>query len=135
MVLQPLILTLSLAFAADKGLEPLQGTWEMQKLVGRGKDVPPEKAKAIVFRIAGDQLQRFVNDIDRKDPSTIKVDAGQKPAHLDLTPAKEGDPKMLGIYELDGDTLKICMSSKKRPDKFDGTEGDAILMILKRVRK
>src|SRR2546421_570916 len=78
-----------------------QGAWQAQQITGRGKEVPPEKAKAITFVIEGNTLKRFVNDVDRKDPATIKVDASKKPMQFDLTPAKQGDPTMLGICELD----------------------------------
>src|SRR5437588_713509 len=109
MILRLPLLVLVLGLAADKELDALQGTWETQRLVGKGgKEVPPEKAKAVTFVIQGDTLKRFVNGMDRNDPATIKADAAKKPAQFDLTSTKPGDPKMLGIYELDGDNLKLC---------------------------
>jgi uncharacterized protein (TIGR03067 family) len=136
MILQPLIVTFALGLAADKELEKLQGAWQVEKLVGRGKEITGENARRISFEFEGNSLKRLVNGVDRKDPATIKIDASQKPAQIDLMPAKQGDPTMLGIYAIDDDTLKWCFSSKKRPEKFESPEGsDATLIILKRVKK
>ena len=134
MILNALILSLTLT-AADTDTK-LDGTWQMQRLVGRGKEIDDDRARAISYVFEGNSAKRFVNGVDRKDPGTIKIDATKKPAHIDLKPAKEGDPMMLGVYEIDGDNLKWCFSSKKRPEKFEAPEGsDNILMIFKRVKK
>lgn len=136
MTLQPLILTLVLGFAADKDLDKLQGAWQVEKIVGRGKELTGERARAITFVVDKDSMQRFVNGVDRKDPATIKIDASKMPPQIDLMPAKQGDPTMLGIYEIDGDTLKWCFSAEKRPAKFESAEGgDATLIILKRAKR
>jgi uncharacterized protein (TIGR03067 family) len=131
----PVLIVALVGFAADTDLDKLQGTWELTRAVGRGKEVVPDKG-AVTFVIKGDTMKRFVRDVDRNDPLTIKVDATAKPARIDLTPAKPGDPKMLGIYELDGDNLKVCMSATKRPEKFESPEGsDITLLVMKRVKK
>jgi uncharacterized protein (TIGR03067 family) len=136
MILNVLVITVAVGFAADKDLDKLQGTWQAQKLVGRGKEIDAERARAITYVFEGDVAKRFVAGVDRKDPGTIKIDASKKPAHIDLKPAKDGDPTMLGIYEIDGDTLKWCFSAKKRPEKFEAPEGtDNLLLVLKRVKK
>src|SRR5258707_5949050 len=110
MLFNALMLILSLGFAADKELDKLQGTWQAEKIVGRGKEVPDDRAKAISYVFDGNSAKRFVNGVDRKDPATIKVDASKKPAQIDLSTGKDGDPTMLGIFEVEGDTLKWCMS-------------------------
>jgi uncharacterized protein (TIGR03067 family) len=135
MLIYPLVLTLSVGLAADKDLEPLQGVWQAQRIVGKGKELPAENVKRISFAVENNTMRRFVNDIDRKDPGTIKVDPSKKPPHIDLTTGKQGDPPMFGIYEIDGDTLKWCFG-RKRPEKFESAEGsDATLIIMKRVKK
>jgi uncharacterized protein (TIGR03067 family) len=86
MLLNSLAMFLVLGAAADKDLEKLQGTWQVEKLIGKGgKEVPAENAKKIRFVIEGDSLKRLVNGVDRKDPATIKVDASKNPAQIDLT--------------------------------------------------
>ena len=134
MFLNALVLSLTLG-AADTEAK-LDGTWQLQKIVGRGKVIDDDRALAISYVFEGKFAKRLVNGVDREDPGTIKLDASRKPAHIDLKPVKEGDPTMLGIFEINGDSLKWCFSSKKRPEKFEAPEGtDSILMIFKRVKK
>src|SRR5262245_3126070 len=44
---------------------------------------------------------------------------------------------MLGIYEFDGDTLKVCFDAegKKRPTEFKSAPGSAIFVILTSASK
>jgi uncharacterized protein (TIGR03067 family) len=137
MIASALLLSLSFGFAADKDLLKVQGAWQVEKVVSKGKEVDSDGAKAISFVIEGNVIRRFVNGVDRKDPATIKMTPPLKrPGHIDLTSDNKGEPKMLGIYELDGDTLKWCFSPKKRPDKFESPEGsDITLIVMKKVRK
>jgi len=131
-----LILASVVPLPSDEGSKKLQGTWQAEKIVSKGREISGDRARAITFVVEGDSIKRFVNGVDRNDPATFKADTSTKPAHLDLTSAKEGDPKMLGIFELDGDTLKWCFAAGKRPDKFEAPEGSNVtLIILKRVKK
>ena len=43
----------------------------------------------------------------------------------------------LCIYEIDGDTLKVCFDpeGKKRPTEFKGESGAQTLVVYKRVKK
>ena len=72
-------------------------------------------------------------------PVTFKLDPTQKLKEMDATggvlPAKK-DRTFLGIYELDGDTLKWCVDNrrKERPTEFRTANG-AYLLILKRRKK
>lgn len=136
MIAAVLLIPLSFGFA-DNEIDKLQGTWQGEKIVGKGKEIPAENAKNLSFVIAGNTVNRFVIGIDGKDPATILAVATKNGPHVfSLMTGKKGDPPMLGIYELEGDTLKWCFSAKKRPDKFESPEGgDATFMVLKRVKK
>lgn len=71
---------------------------------------------------------------------TQKLDPSKSPKTIDMT-LTEGPNKgavMLGIYEIDGDTLKACFDpqGKKRPTEFKSAPGSAhFLNIHKRIRK
>ncbi len=66
---------------------------------------------------------------------TFKLNLAAKPPHLDATRTKGGKrgEKYLGIYELDGETLKWCVAAPgaKRPTEL-ATKPGQFLLILKR---
>jgi uncharacterized protein (TIGR03067 family) len=78
---------------------------------------------------------------------TFVVDPSKKPATIDLvfTDEKNKGEKVLGIYALENDELKICLNTKFRPSKKDdprptefatksGGPG-RLLFVLKREKK
>src|SRR5262249_326593 len=60
-------------------------------------------------------------------------DVTKKPRHIDLQLPKE--EKLLGIYDFDGDTLRICTGfpGKERPAMLENTKGQT-LWTLKRAK-
>jgi len=66
---------------------------------------------------------------------TFKLDLTANPPHMDATRTKGGKrgEKYLGIYSLEGDTLKWCvgMPGGKRPTELATKQGQ-FLLILKR---
>jgi uncharacterized protein (TIGR03067 family) len=81
----------------------------------------------------------FKKDGDVVQACTLKVDPSRAPKSLDVT-VVEGLDKgavFLGIYEIRGDTLKVCFDpeGKKRPTEFKGTAGSQTLVVHKRVKK
>ena len=71
---------------------------------------------------------------------TQELDPSKSPKTIDMT-LTEGPNKgaiMLGIYEIDADTLKACFDpqGKTRPTEFKSTPGSAnFLNIHKRMKK
>jgi uncharacterized protein (TIGR03067 family) len=93
-----------------KELDALRGNWN----VVRGGDPDMQ------FSMVENSLQIRIGgaSVDLK----FTVNPAKKPREIDMTwMLKDGsDTSMLGIYELDGDTLKICFDEpgKKRPTEF-----------------
>jgi uncharacterized protein (TIGR03067 family) len=123
-----------LLLAADdpipKGLEKCQGTWVMDSLVVEGKDIPQANLKKTKLTIKGDKYT-FVN-VDVTNKGVYKVDPTKKPMTLDIVVA-EGPDKgktLSGIYEVDGDSLKICLSIKGnlRPEAFASKADSGIVL-------
>ena len=71
---------------------------------------------------------------------TQKLDASRSPKTIDVT-VVEGLSKgavMLGIYEISGDTLKVCFDpeGKKRPTEFKSAAGSqTFVAVHNRVKK
>ena len=115
--------------AADTKEEwkPLQGTWRPKSGEMAGKAMATEGLKSIKLVIADD---KYTVGIDR---GTIKIDATRKPSTMDII-GVEGPNKgktFLAIYEVTGDTLKICydLAGKTRPTEFKTTTGTMQFML------
>jgi len=131
--------------AVKKELALLKGKWEM---VGRevlGKKATKEDLEIVkgILVIEGEKKTGWPVDMGKKgevQEATIKLDPTAKPKTVDktVTKGRGNGETFLGIYQLDGDQLKICIAweSKERPTEFAGKEdGKAILVIYKRVKK
>ncbi len=123
-----------LALADDKDKkDKLDGTWTLESGERNGQPFPDEVAKTMKLTITGEKLKIEAQGNERE--GTIKIDASKKPKELDIT---VGERMTKGIYELDGDTLKICQARPNgdRPTEFSGKEGtNQMLMVLKREKK
>jgi uncharacterized protein (TIGR03067 family) len=122
--------------ANKKDLKALQGTWKVEKAVRGGEEAPAGEIEKGKFVFEGN---KFIIDEGRpkKETATFTLDATQKPKAIDLTfgMVKEA---VLGIYEVDGDTLKICFGGpgKDRPKKMESEKGSGLLLVvLKRQKK
>ena len=133
------VVVVGLVLAADDKKddvkEKLKGTWTVVSIEAAGKKVPEEFVKGQTITFDADKMTH--KEKDKTEPATYKIDAGQKPAHLDMTPTEGPDKgqtvKM--IFQLDGDTLKIAgkMEPTERPKGFD--DKDVVVMTLKRQKK
>jgi uncharacterized protein (TIGR03067 family) len=106
---------------AKKDLDSLQGTWVMAGLEVEGKQVPEEKITGTTLTIKGDRY--IVKVKDTAHEVTIKLDPAKKPKAIDMYfPDGPELPKLAkGIYEVDGDTFKICRAQapgQDRPREF-----------------
>jgi uncharacterized protein (TIGR03067 family) len=121
----------------------LQGTWQATAGVANGRPVPGEQVQRVKVVFSGDKMSLFPPDGDGKQTleHTFRVDPSQKPKAIDVTRLEGGGKGKTaqGIYELDGDTLKLCLTSrleKERPTEFAAPkESGLVLMTLKRVKK
>jgi uncharacterized protein (TIGR03067 family) len=115
---------------SDKALKSLQGKWKAVSILANGDAVPEEQVEKTTVMIKEKEL---VLSVTPDQVATIALDSTQKPAWIDLTNHKK--EKFLGIYELKGETLKICLAGpgEKRPAGFESTkEGKTAYLVLKR---
>ena len=122
----------------------LEGTWE-PTMNERGGNVEPEeqtKRHRLIFK--GDKFT-ITRDGETMLAGTYKLNAGAKPAQIDMTideaPQNEDDKGkvVLGIIELTGDGMKWCTGgprSTERPKEFKSEEGSRdMVVVLKREKK
>jgi uncharacterized protein (TIGR03067 family) len=92
--------------AAKKALESFAGTWE---IVAVKPDGATKNARRLVF---GKDLRSAAKDKDGKElwAGTFEIDPTSKPKIWDhrSDDGKKKGTDVLGIYELEGDTLKVA---------------------------
>jgi uncharacterized protein (TIGR03067 family) len=125
--------------ADKKELARLEGEWTMVSGEANGFSMPEEMVKS-GKRVAKDG-QTTINIGGRVYfKAKYCIDPAKKPKAIDYT-MTEGPTKgktHLGIYELDGDTVKFCFAvpGKERPTEFTAKEGSQrTLSVWKRVKK
>jgi uncharacterized protein (TIGR03067 family) len=110
--------------AGDAGKEELrriQGTWQFVAHDMDGKALSPAELQKMTITFTGNRWT--VREGDKVvQAGTHQFDPGKKPPHLDAV-VTEGEGKgstMLGIYEMKGDTLRVCFDpqGKRRPTTF-----------------
>lgn len=120
-----------------KELEKVQGKWVATVYEVNGRSLPPEVVKTIKFTFTDDKYVQEIMGMEA-ERGTQKLDPSKKPKEMDIS-ITEGDGKgmlQLAIYELDGDTIKICANGagdKSRPKEFSA-KGGAINIVIKREK-
>jgi uncharacterized protein (TIGR03067 family) len=109
--------------AAKKELDGLQGDWKLVCATRDGKDMPQDMVKALKCTIKGDKFT-VARDAKAVEEGTLKLDTTKTPKEIDMA-LGEGKQTALGIYELSGDTYKLCYAppGKDRPKEFGAKEG------------
>jgi len=131
------------ASAADRA--KMQGDWMAVSMTVNGSKLADDEAQILFRTVTGEKYTvfRFSNPIGQ---GTFKIDATKRPKTIDSTPASTTpatspsagksvpakSKPILGIYELDGDTLKICnsLSGKPRPTDFAAKTGSSHTCIV-----
>lgn len=120
---------------SKKDQQALQGTWSVVEVTFGGVRVPKGETENGTFVFEGDKfIQKSGKTVDKK--GVFQLHAGKKPRAIDLV--EEKGEKLLGIYVLEGKTLKICAApppAQKRPSEFTSTkENGCLLIILERAK-
>ncbi len=110
---------------AAEELQRFQGTWKVEAWEEGGKALTATdlKSRGAFF---GGNIFIFKRDGKGFQAGTLQIDPGKSPATVNLS-VREGEGKddvMLGIYLLEGDTLKLCFDPKgqTRPTDFKPDE-------------
>lgn len=125
--------------ASRKDLECMQGDWAMESFVRDGDKLSDDDAQSLFRNVKGNDYTVFLFD-KPIGKGTFQIDATKKPKTIDSFPAGAPDKSkpIRGIYELDGDTLRVCYGApgKDRPTEFASKPGSGhTLQVLKREKK
>jgi uncharacterized protein (TIGR03067 family) len=104
----------------DVDYAKLEGTWQVVSLEVDGKEIPKETIKESRLIIKGKEFTMKEKIATYK--GTFSIDSSKSPKTIDIkfTEGPEKGNTSLGIYELDGDDLKLCLTvtAKERPTEF-----------------
>jgi uncharacterized protein (TIGR03067 family) len=122
--------------AAKKEMDALQGEWTLVSATRDGKDMPAERVKGYKNTVKGDKFS-ITSEGKTAEEGTMKLDPSKKRKEVEFILA-EGEKTALGIYELSGDTYKLCYAQpgKDRPKEFSAKEGTGYtLSVWQRKQK
>src|SRR5271156_314856 len=85
-----------------------QGKWAIESAVADGKELPAEVVKVFAMTFKGDAYTVSIGA--EKTEGTFTLDPSKNPKTIDIVPDNGPDrgKKQPGIYEIDGDKIKIC---------------------------
>jgi uncharacterized protein (TIGR03067 family) len=125
--------------AAKEELKKLQGTWKAVSVTYNGKDFFEKGQATFDFIVKGDEIVVQGNDAVKKEYARLKfkLDPSTMPRIFDLTVTGgiQLNVKMEGIYEVNGEELKLCVRifGTDRPNKFEAPSGSSnAYLVLKK---
>jgi uncharacterized protein (TIGR03067 family) len=126
--------------ANEAELKKIQGTWRFIAQDIDGKPRPAEQLTNLIIQFAGETWT--IRDNNKIIQGGVhKLDPTKNPNQVDakVTVGEDKGSAMLGIYELKGDTLKVCFDPKgnARPASFKSKEGQfsAVLRLQPEKKK
>jgi uncharacterized protein (TIGR03067 family) len=144
-IISPVVVVIVLAGSVaaqddtKKEMAKLEGEWSMVSGNASGQSLPEEAVKS-GKRVCKDGETTITISGKVYFKAKVTIDPTQKPKAIDYE-MREGPTKgktHLGIYELDGDTVKFCFAApgKDRPTDFTAKEGsERTLSVWKRDKK
>jgi uncharacterized protein (TIGR03067 family) len=126
------------AHAGDqsKDAKAIQGTWLPVKAELGGVTMKDDFLKSIVLNLDGAKYEVTAESVDK---GTYTIDPAAKPKTLDIT-GTEGPnvgKKIPAIYELEGDTLRVCygLRGSPRPTEFKSLTGTQTFLVTYKRKK
>jgi|SRR5262245_3628640 len=121
----------------EKELKKIQGTWKFVAQEMDGKAKSKEDLAKLQITFTGDKWS-VTDDGKVVQAGTHTLDPSKKPNQVDakVTEGEDKGSMMLGIYELKGNTLKVCFdpSGKERPTGLTAKAGQ-FSAVLEREKK
>jgi uncharacterized protein (TIGR03067 family) len=122
---------------ADDERKLLQGAWLPTAAELSENPFDEATLKAMKLVVEGDKYTVTVGK--SIDKGSIKIDPAAKPKTMDIIGA-DGPSKgktILAIYELTGDTLRVCydLTGKVRPTEFKTKKGELLFLATYRRAK
>ena len=127
--------------------ESIVGTWTAEKVETGDEQADKTRATDLKHTLTFNKDGKLVRLTTRADgnpllgkeentkPVGFRLDPSKAPKAIDVESGAKDE--LAGIYELDGDTLRVCLAKTAgtaRPTEFKGDKDKSTLMVLKRVK-
>ncbi|HEY1859096.1 MAG TPA: TIGR03067 domain-containing protein [Gemmataceae bacterium] len=124
--------------AVKEEMKKFDGGWQPVTLKANGQEVPAEDLKKVHVAVEGGQYTVKVED-NVVEKGAFTVDPGKKPKQIDMkaTEGQNQGKSFHGIYELEGDDLKVCFAEadKDRPKEYAAEKDSGqVLHVYKRAK-
>ena len=125
------------AFAADSSddAKTIQGNWKPAQAELAGQPMPEAVLKTISLKLDDGKYEVFVGE--HPDRGTYTIDPVTKSITVIGTEGPNHGKTFPAIYELKGDTLRICydLSGAKRPAEFKSVAGTKLYLVTYHRKK
>lgn len=129
-----------MVFAAglpDDDAKAVQGEWKPVKAELAGVPMADALLKSISLRLDGGRYEVFVGE--QPDRGTYTIDSAATPKSMTITgtAGPNSGKTFPAIYELEGDTLRICydLSGASRPTEFKSIAGTGLYLVTYQRKK
>jgi uncharacterized protein (TIGR03067 family) len=123
--------------ATQRDLDLMQGDWAVVSMTYDGEVLSDDIAQVLFRTVKGQEVTLFQFDKPLGN-GTLKLDASQTPRAIDEQSARKDSKPRLGIYEFEGNRLRICMAAPgaARPKEFASKPGsESSLTVWERQKK
>ncbi len=125
--------------AKPKDEDALLGNWAGEKFddSGAGKGPSQEQFQKLRYVFNKDHEFKMLTGRNDEFQGSFKLDTTSVPKSIDIELKTPFEQKLLGLYELDGESLKICYtlrSDLNRPKEVKAIKGETYFMTFSRVK-
>jgi uncharacterized protein (TIGR03067 family) len=121
----------------DDDAKAVQGNWKPARAELAGKPMPEAVLKIISLELDNGKYEVFVGE--EPDRGTYTLDSASKPKGMTITgtDGPNNGKTFPAIYELNGDTLRICydLSGAKRRTEFKSIAGTRLYLVTYNRKK
>ncbi len=126
---------LGVLVADDKELKELEGSYTVVSMEKGGMPAPKDLTQKVKVVFKGDSLVINIGGDEKK--AKIKADSAKQPHTIDISPldGEEKGKTFPGIYKIEKGDLTLAFTEKTDRPKDFKSEGETILLKLKKDEK